>query len=625
MKQLRITLLTSFIIVTCLTGFNYAQVPGTIDTSFATNGILILQPNTIGTDVANGMEVLPNDNVLLAGSTETGFLLSDAAVYRILPNGEVDPTFGVNGVSIFDCGGTQDYVQTMKVLPNGKMIIAGGVYDGGADVNFFAARLTENGSLDATFGTNGIAIIPNPAGVGEDVANAIAIQPDGKIILAGEWKVPGFTDGHTALVRLNENGSIDNSFGTNGIVNVTNSGFANDLANDVLLLSDGSIITTGYADVLDQRVIIEKFNNSGALDPTFGNNGIAIYNLTTGYDVGWAIKQHPDGKILIAGKIGNGGPAFSDFLLMAITSNGALDPNFGIGGVASKNIKVSEAALDLLVEPSGKIVLAGASGVGGLGGDDYAVCRFTENGTVDSSFGTNGATISVIASFFSEAAVIGMQSNGKLVVGGRGATIKNDYALVRYFSDPITATCAAPVNPVTFAITSTSATLSWDNPGNATAFQVRYRSNIDDNWTKVFSNNTSITLTGLTPAVKYGWSVRAKCDDGNVSSFSNGSKFKTSPLRATDGAMDESSAMQLYPNPSTGTFQLSFNTVESTTATATIQIVNIFGQVVDSRILNIVDGTLDETFNFSGQLAPGSYFIRLSAGNELYSSRFILQ
>lgn len=624
MKHLQNKSLTFLFFFLTSTFITQAQMSGTIDSSFATNGVLILQPNTIGTDVANGMVVLPNDNVLLAGSTETGFLLSDAAVYRILPNGDVDPTFGVNGVSIFDCGGTQDYVHKMKVLPNGKMIIAGGVYDGGADVNFFAARLTENGFPDPTFGNNGVSIIPNPMGVGEDVANAIAIQPDGKIILAGAWAVPGFTDNHTTLVRLNENGTVDSSFGANGIVNVTNSGFANDLAFDILLLSDGSMITTGYADVLDQRVIIEKFNSSGILDPAFGTNGIAIFNLTTGQDVGWGIELHPNGRIMIAGRIGIGGPGKSDFLLMAITSNGALDTSFGIDGLASKNVNVTETALDLLVEPSGKIVLAGASGTGGLGGDDYAICRFNENGSIDATFGNNGATVSEIASFFSEAAVIGMQSDGKLMVAGRGATIKNDFALVRYFSDPIIIDCAAPINAATSNITSNSATLSWDNPGNADAFQVKYRTINDQGWTKMYVNNISVTITGLTAGSKYVWTVKAKCG-ADVSSVTNFIKFKTLPQRLEDAAIEVNNTMQLYPNPSTGNFQLSFNTGENMTATSSIQIVNIFGHVIDSRNADIVDGNLEEVFNLSNHLASGTYFIRLSVNDKVYHSRFILQ
>ncbi|HUM46270.1 MAG TPA: T9SS type A sorting domain-containing protein [Chitinophagales bacterium] len=624
MKQLRTTVLAFFIFATCLMGFSYAQVPGTIDPSFANNGVLILQPNTIVTDVANGMEVVSIDNVLLAGSTETGFLLSDAAIYRILPDGALDATFGTGGVSIFDCGGNQDYVQAMKVLPNGKIVIAGGVYDGAEDVNFFAAQLTANGTLDPSFGTNGITIIPNPAGFGEDIANAIAIQPDGKIILAGSWAVPGFTDDHTTLVRLNINGTLDNSFGTNGIANVTNSGYTNDVAFDVLLLSDGSIITTGYADILDQRIIAEKFTSSGTLDPNFGTNGIAIYNLTTGYDVAWAIKQHPNGKIMIGGKIGIGGPATADYLLMAITANGALDTNFGVGGIASKNVKAVDAALDFIVEPSGKIVLAGSSGTGGLGTNDYTICRFNENGTVDSSFGTNGATISEIASFFSEAGVIGRQSNGKLVVGGRAATVKNDFALVRYFSDPVVADCAVPLNPVTSAISATGATLSWSNPGNAGSFQVRYRSTNDETWNKVYVNTTSVTLTGLTPALKYAWNVKAKCDDG-VSSFTNVVKFKTLPLRLTDAADATNSILLLYPNPSTGDFQLNFTTGENVNATGILQIINIFGQVVDSRTISVADGNVQETFQFNGQLPSGNYFIRLSLNDKLFTESLLIQ
>ncbi|MGB3076836.1 MAG: T9SS type A sorting domain-containing protein, partial [Chitinophagales bacterium] len=214
--------------------------------------------------------------------------------------------------------------------------------------------------------------------------------------------------------------------------------------------------------------------------------------------------------------------------------------------------------------------------------------------------------------------------NGKLVVGGRAATVKNDFALVRYFSDPVVATCAAPVNPVTSAITSTSATLSWSNPANAASFQVRYRNTNDQNWTKLYVNATSVTLNGLTPSLKYVWNVKAKCDNG-TSYYTTNTKFKTSAQRLEDATMELNGAMQVYPNPSSGNFQLSFNTGENATATGTIQIVNIFGQVVDSRTTNMVDGHLTETFQLSGELASGTYFVKLSVNNKMYSSRFVLQ
>ncbi len=622
MKQLQKTALLICLALFGITGYTIAQQPGTIDSSFATNGVLKLVPNPFGTDVANDLYILPNDKILLAGITDVGNFMWDACVYRIMPNGTVDATFGTNGLTVFDVGGGEDYTQAMTVLPNGKIIVAGGCYLGGSEVDFFAACLTEDGQLDASFGNNGIAIIPILAGEAEDIAQAIAIQPDGKIILAGSYGVPGTTDTHTALVRLNENGSLDNTFGTNGIA-FQISTFGDDVANDVTLLEDGSILTTGYADVLNQRVIVTKTTPNGFPDVTFGINGIAYYDLNSGSDVGWSIGRHPNGKIMVSGRKGNN-PGKTDFMLMAITETGALDNSFGINGVATKNQLLNDAALDMIFEPSGKIVLAGTSGGSLLGSNDFSICRFNENGTIDATFGTDGVTVSDIASFFSEAAAVGMQSDGKLIAAGRASDTNNDFAAVRYFSDPIVEICDAPDNLTTSQITSSSALLSWGNPANAANFQVRYRSVNDAQWTKLYVSATSVMINNLAAGTKYAWGVKASCDNG-VSSFSKNVKFKTLQQRIGDETSAMESVMNVYPNPTSGNFQLSFNTGNNETTTAAVQILNVYGQIVESLAINLVDGRMEYSFDLSGKLTAGTYFLTIVVDGKIHSSRIVLQ
>jgi len=622
MKKLQTTAILFCLALFGITGYTQAQQPGTIDSSFATNGVLKLIPNPFGTDVANDLYVLPNDKVLLAGITDVGGFMWDACVYRIMPNGTVDSTFGTNGLTVFDIGGGEDYTQAMAVLPNGKIIVAGGSYLGGAEVDFFAARLTEDGQLDASFGNNGKVIIPISAGEAEDVAQAIAIQPDGKIILAGSYGIFNTTDTHTALVRLNENGTLDNTFGTNGIA-FQISNYGDDVANDVMLLEDGSILTTGYADVLNQQVIVTKTTANGIPDATFGENGIAYYDLNSGSDVGWSIGRHPNGKLMVSGRKGNT-PGKTDFMLMAITENGALDNSFGINGVASKNQLLNDAALDMIFEPSGKIVLAGSSGGSLLGSNDFSICRFNEDGSIDATFGTGGVTVSDIASFFSEAAAVGMQSDGKLIVAGRASDTNNDFGVVRYFSDPLVVVCEAPENLTTTQITSSSATLSWGNPANATNFQVRYRGINDAQWTKLYVSATTVTINNLIPGSKYAWGVKASCDNG-VSSFSKNVKFKTLPQRIGEENSPMEPVISVYPNPTSGHFQLSFSTGSSVTSTAAVQIINIYGQVVESLGITLVDGRMEHTFDLSGKLAAGTYFLTIAVDGTIHSSRIVLQ
>lgn len=621
MKKVQKCFLAAMVLLLGTSGISQAQMPGTIDSTFATNGVLKLSPYQAGTDIANAVAVLPDNKILMAGITDPGNFLWDAVVYRVNSNGTVDSTFGINGSSIFDVGGNQDYVQDMKVLTDGSILVAGGAYDGLADVNFAAAKLNADGVVDSSFGINGRFVMSLYPEDGEDIANAVAVQPDGKIILAGSGYIPNVGT-HLAMLRLNENGTLDSTFGDNGMV-ITNSGYENDVAYDILILSDGHILLCGYADALAQQVLIEKFSETGALDSSFGTGGIALYDLNPGNDVAWAIRMHPNGKIMAAGRKGAGNGK-TDYMVMAINANGTLDTGFGIGGVASKNININDAALDMLIEPSGKIVLAGSSGGGLLGSQDFSICRFNENGSVDNTFGTNGATVSEIGTFFSEAAAIGRQSDGKLVVAGKSADFDNDIALVRYFSDPVVATCDMPVNLVTSGITSNSAMLSWEQASGAASFQLRYRSMNDQTWTKMYVNGNSVTINGLTPGVKYIWSVKAKCDDG-VSSFSTNAKFKTLPQKLVTSALTGDQGLQVYPNPSNGTFQFTYRSIDPTISDANIQIINSFGQIVYDQTAAIEAGELNGQINLTGKLATGNYFLTLMVGGKILQSNFIVQ
>jgi uncharacterized delta-60 repeat protein len=428
--------LMAIILLTILSGANsYSQIPGTLDSSFAINGMQILKPSN-GFENANELVILPDDKIVGVGFTTGPLGDWDLAAFRLHADGTVDSTFGVNGLTIFDIAGNYDYGNAIYRLNDGKLLIAGGAtLPNWSDIDYFVARLNEDGSIDESFGTGGISQIH--ADGSEDLFYSLAVQPDGKILAVGQDQRAGQTLIDGIIMRLEADGKVDSTFGTNGIVK-TDIEYDYSLFRDLLLNEDGSIIAAGNCANDNYDILLAKYDNDGQPDATFGNNGIKVHNLNTGTDDAFAIMRHPiDGRILIGGRIGHGSSK-TDMLLMAIDESGAIDSAFGVDGLSIQDVKSAETFTDMTVQTNGKIVMCGTSGGTGLGSNDWLVARFNEDGTVDSSFGQSGGyTITEAGSFFSEADGVALQSTGRIITVGIAANDNNDMGILAYYGDDI--------------------------------------------------------------------------------------------------------------------------------------------------------------------------------------------
>lgn len=458
MKQIQQKLILAFILILALETALFAQVPGTLDSSFAVNGMQILQPSD-GFENVNDMMVLPDDRIIGAGFTTNDQDEWDAAVFRLHADGSLDESFGDGGFTIFDVAQYHDIVQAVTATSDGKILIAGGaIQTNFADIDFFVARLDENGALDPEFGTNGIVRIFTDGG--EDLIYAMKVQPDGKILCAGQDQVGGFTYLKGVVMRLEADGQIDSSFGIDGFV-TTDFDFDYVRYHDLLLNDDGSMIVAGGASNSDYEIALAKYDSDGLPVPDFGSNGVTTYEFKSGDDVAWTIDRHPgSGRILVGGQISTSGTK-TDLLLMAIQENGALDTMFADSGLAVINAKTRDVFLDMAFQPNGRIVLCGSAGGSGLGSNDWTVARFEEDGAVDSSFGAlGGYTITEAGSFFSEAAAIGLQSTGRIITGGIAANNENDMGILGYHGDDI-----ATATPVVTGVDVNGLNL-FPNPSN---------------------------------------------------------------------------------------------------------------------------------------------------------------
>jgi len=270
--------------------------PGSLDDSFGNEGIVIA-PLTDHSEQAYKVIVQPDGKILLAGFQEENNI-GDFAVARYNASGILDETFGNGGFAIIDGGTDSESAYDIVLQNDGKIILGGSVFNQLTTVDDFALlRLNTDGSPDNTFGTGGL-VITDIDGY-HDNAYGMALQPDGKILLGGD----GYTNDrrNVCVVRYNTNGSLDASFGNGGIA-INAIGCGTNKTKAIALQADGKIIAAGYFNEgINDQAFVTKFNSDGTVDNSFGNNGVAIFDIGGNDDRFWSLCILDDAKILAGG------------------------------------------------------------------------------------------------------------------------------------------------------------------------------------------------------------------------------------------------------------------------------------------------------------------------------------
>ena len=300
-----------------------------------------------------------------------------------------------------------------------------------------------DGALDTTFGRSGKVI--TDFNHTTDIANAVALQPDGKIIVVGQtYANNDYSNEDFAILRYNVNGTLDNTFGVNGRVTTDFPGLAA-VASSVVVQADGKIVVAGGAFPLFTfagNFEIVRYNSNGSLDTSFGNGGIVETNFPAG-SYAFTVALQSDGKIVAAGTyyadFNPGDQSDTDFALARYNSDGSLDTSFGTGGQVTTDFNAREDdAYSVLIQSDGKIVAVGSAN-STANYYDFAAARYLSNGTLDTSFGTAGkVTTDFGAHDLDIAYSAALQTDGKIVAAG--TTIFNnglseDFALARYNSN----------------------------------------------------------------------------------------------------------------------------------------------------------------------------------------------
>ncbi|TAL41378.1 MAG: hypothetical protein EPN89_19110 [Methylovulum sp.] len=329
-----------------------------------------------------------------------------------------------NGIITTDFGG-DDYGNSIAIQKDGKILVAG--YSN----NVFAlARYNSNGSLDTSFDGDGKVTTV----IGSfDVATSLIVQPDGKLVVAGYSINAGRYD--FTLVRYNANGSLDNDFDGDGKVSTSLSAW-HDMAFSVIAQLDGKLVVAGssltnttYTAYVD--VALVRYNTDGSLDTSFDGDGRVITTIidsSNHYDEARSITIQPDGKLIVAG-YSNTGSGYS-FALVRYNSDGSLDSSFDGDGKLTTDIDgYSNQAYSIALQSDGKILVFGTTSNG-----DFALARYNFDGSLDTSFSNDGK---ITTDFDSDAYIYGqsvaIQIDGKILVAGYAQN--GSIVLARYNSD----------------------------------------------------------------------------------------------------------------------------------------------------------------------------------------------
>ncbi|MFN6440948.1 MAG: DUF4347 domain-containing protein [Nostoc sp. DedSLP01] len=404
-----------------LSTYTGVLAPGSLDTTFGVGGKVITDIG--GSDTAYGVAVQADGKIVVIGESYNSN--GNFAVARYNPDGSLDSSFGNGGKAIADFANQTDKPYSVTIQPDGKILIAGITYNGN-QTDAALIRYNPNGSLDTTFGTGG-KVVTNFEGKNEWI-KSVAVQSDGKIIVGGYLNPnDGTLNNDFLLIRYNSDGSLDTSFGNGGRV-LTSMSDGQDGIASILIQPDGKIVVTGGVMVNgSNNFILARYNSNGSIDTNFGSSGKVITDFPGTHDFGYSVALGSDGKIVVAGGTGDIG-LNGNFALTRYNSDGTLDANFGNGGKVVTDLGGNDVGLSLAILQDGKIVVSGFA-ENANANRDFALVAYNSNGSLDTSFGDSGKVITPVNGSSFQETRVAVQSDGKIVVTGSDS---GNFVVARY-------------------------------------------------------------------------------------------------------------------------------------------------------------------------------------------------
>lgn len=414
MRRLTTALSSVFLAAIVTTSAAAAQMPGDLDETFGTGGKVVGSQTPTS---ITGLALSPDGKIVAAGVTSDGTDPNDFAVARFHVDGTPDLTFGNQGSVTTPISSGQDVAFAVATQPDGKSIVVGRAQGGSGafEADMALVRYLPDGRLDEDFGAGGRVVIPDAASSG---LVDVVVLPDGRIVAGG------FVGGDFAVVRLMPDGARDGTFGTGGVVVTEITGFA--LGANLLVQPDGKYVLHGGTT---DGGALARYDGDGTLDESFGEAGIVA--LPGSYVPPIASKRggvalQAGGQLIVAASTSDS--ANSSIVLHRTLPDGSIDEAFGERGSVVTAIGGSEdnpSAVEVLADD--RIVVSATTQASS--DQDVAALRYEPDGALDPTFGSSGIVTTDLGGAFDIAHALVVQSDGKVLVGGFAST---GYGMVRY-------------------------------------------------------------------------------------------------------------------------------------------------------------------------------------------------
>lgn len=416
----------------------HAQDPYILDPYFANGGVAVGTNPPWGTLQYGSynvrtMTIGADDKIVFSGNQSVNFSpigISGGhyAITRMKADGTMDSSFAINGHKVFSSGDNGNPILIMdvlKILPDNKMLYAGS-QSSNPYSKYVVFKVNADGSFDNTFGTNGRAVISSGPGMWQAL-NALGVQSTGKILLLGS-NGDNSTPWVGSIARLNSNGSLDNSFGTNGIL-TPNFGFIdnNVLYGMIKVFNDNSFLVAGthVQSTMTTEIrqdFVAKFDANGVLQTNFGANGKVILPLSNNERLAFRnqdIEVDNSGNIYINCSTNGGSTGTASVLVYKLNSNGTLINNYGPNGrlTVPQLHHDSWYSYDAMLQGD-KLLVAGMTDTGLAA--PYRLQRFNTDGTEDLTFASPLSHIANNRNAYDHLYFLGLQSNNRIMLGGNG-------------------------------------------------------------------------------------------------------------------------------------------------------------------------------------------------------------
>lgn len=565
------------IIALVLTTNTFAQPAGSLDPTFGTAGKVLVSINS-GEAKAHSIALQSDGKIIAVGHSTSPLTGKDFTIVRLLSDGTLDNTFGINGIVTTDVQlGSEDYAYSVALQADGKIILAGSS-DDGVNRNAALVRYNSDGTIDSTFGVNGI-VLTDFENAQQDEIRVVKIHALTGNIVVGGSTVISTTVSKPVVARYLSNGTLDNTFNSNGIrlLWVTSLDYQYFYSvEDLVVQPNGKISAVGWRNFVNQSFSYDywtcRISTDGTMDNTFSSDGVAVFNGSyNGNDRAYSMILKSNNNMILSGGAYTSTIRY-DFTALEISATGTTTSwnrkvDFG-SGVSATSYRIAE-------DNNGKYVMAGSSGT--TNNKSFSLARLTSTSAIDLNFGTNGMVNTTFgANTLNECFDMAIQPDHKIVAVGYAG---NDFAIARYQGDDV-----ADLNSLQLVYPTNQATnrsfsnlvMDWTDAFGATSYEIE----IDDDQTFSSSqthtiSTSSYTATNLLPNTEYFWRVKAS-DGTNWGTSTTVWSFKTNGLdnfyliSPTDGAVNQnytSITLDWSDNTGSTSYEVQIDTTQSFSTT----------------------------------------------------------